>query len=666
MKIVAVPLIVVVILLPAAIALDPSGPGGPPVITGHLPSAGTLELEEVPWYERTSMDPDRDRVADVLRPGMDSASEATADLILSFSRDVVDRDLSWLRSRSFDAHAVIPAIDAVTVFDVPFHRIGELFNLEGTVFVEPMGAPILFSDVATPTVRARGSEMYSPFTAWEEGYTGKEVSIAVIDTGIDDEHPSLKGKFLGGVDMTKPDNLDILYPQDGSYNPDDVQGHGSTCSGIATGTGAPDGTFMGAAPDARLVDIRIGTKIGYAPGEFWVGAVSDPHVKDGTLRGIQWGIDNLDTPWPGSGMAGIDVLSLSWGVDVGQDSDGTDAYSRLLDAAVERGAIVVNAAGNDGPSNTGFTGLSASSSAIIVAATDDMDTLEHDDDVIAEYSSRGPRTDDGDGDPFNELKPDIAAPGTHINNLQPDTRYLTGDASSNGYGARGSGTSYATPLVAGVVAMMIEANPDLRGRNDLVKEMLRHTAQRRGQPTSPDLDPFWERDHGWGVVDAYSAVMMSTYVDDPEAIDPDLQAHITSPSYQSLNVTEVAFPGGSRIVIEGLAWSRGDEIDDLEYRIDDGDWRSVLDRNSSGFGPFRLEVKGLETGSHRVWVRSLGSGKESLPDWIDLHVGEGGGIEGAGPSSSTLIVIGVLSAVAALGIAAFILVRKRSSGVRPV
>jgi hypothetical protein len=315
--------------------------------------------------------------------------------------------------------------------------------------------------------------------------------------------------------------------------------------------------------------------------------------------------------------------------------------------------IVVNAAGNDGPSNTGFTGLSASSKAIIVAATDDLNTIDRSDDTIAEYSSRGPRTDNGDDDPYDELKPDVAAPGTSINNLQPDTRRILGDASGNGYGPRGSGTSYATPLVAGVVALMLEANPQLEGRNDLVKEILRYTAERRAPPTLPDLDPFWERDHGWGTINAYDAVQLALRTDDPDSIDVDLQAHITSPQITNLTQDHIFIPQGS-ISIEGLGWSRGGDFEGTEYRLNGGEWKPVTHQNDTGFHPFVIELKGLEEKDQIIEVRSLGGGKVSLVDSIMISHND---LVSRGSSGSSALLFGILGALAVIGVGAFIVRR---------
>ena len=113
---------------------------------------------------------------------------------------------------------------------------------------------------------------------------------------------------------------------------------------------------------------------------------------------------------------GIDIISLSWGITSHENggSDGTDMHSRILDEAMLAGVTVSNAAGNDGPDNDGLSGMSASSLSITVAATDDQNTVDRTDDTIASYSSRGPRRDNGDANPLDELVPEVSAPGTNI------------------------------------------------------------------------------------------------------------------------------------------------------------------------------------------------------------------------------------------------------------
>lgn len=369
--------------------------------------------------------------------------------------------------------------------------------------VAPMSSEA--SDIANPAVKAKRSNEYSPNTAWELGHTGKGINIAIMDTGVDDAHPSLEDKMLAGVDFTKPETP--LTPRDGTYNPDDPAGHGTTVAGIATGTGEPEKKYQGTAPDAMLIDVRIGTIIGIGPGE--IPYLQD--IYDSALEGIEWTIKHKDTEWQGApeDNYGIDILSLSWGIypeDEGTagGSDGSDEYSTGLNRLVDAGVVVVVSCGNEGPDNDGLWCMGAASKVITVGSTDDKNTITRTDDVIADYSSRGPRKDNGDNDPYDELKPDVVAPGTNIIQAEYDRM---GDGSGNGYGDRGSGTSYASPNVAGIVALMLEANPDLTPTQ--IKDILRETAEPRGTPEYPDY-PYphnkWNRSYGYGVVDAYEAV----------------------------------------------------------------------------------------------------------------------------------------------------------------
>jgi len=495
------------------------------------------------------------------------------------------------------------------------------------------------SDIANPAARAKQSAEYSPHTAWELGYSGKGVAICIMDTGVDDSHPSLAGKWLGGVDASKPQTP--LTPRDGTFNADDTNGHGTTCSGIAMGTGAPGKEYQGTAPDARLVELRIGTIFGAAPGE----GPSPIKLYDATLQGEQWALAHKDQAWgPGGGQyKGIQVLSLSWGIDVGGSSDGSDPYSQGLDRLVDAGVIVVNAAGNDGPSNDGLTGLSASSNAIVVGATDDQDTIDRSDDVIASYSSRGPRKDNGDDDPYNELKPDVCAPGTGITQAEFDR---AGNGAGNGYGARGSGTSYATPLVAGVCALLLEANSNLTP--PIVMEILRATAERRGNASVPELDPFWNREYGWGMVDAYEACRLAARTEE-DKVDVGLQAFVTN-----ITQKEGAFQA------RGLCWNRFGDIERAEARLDGGGWMRLHPEKGAAFGNWTLEVPPLPAGNHTLYVKSSSGGRESLVTLAEFNT--------TGPSPLTAALSGAIAwaggavAVAAAAGVSYWVIRKRKKG----
>ena len=443
-------------------------------------------FNSLPWWETTSLDSNRDRIHDSL-----AEETGIVNLGLSYSRDVKESDIDSLSSLGINVNLELPSVDALLIGGINVEMIEQISNLDGVVMVERYGSVVFYGDIQTPAVKAKNSSEYT-LGAWDLGVSGNGMNIALVDTGVDNEHPGLSDKFVAGYDAvcyvhSDPTCLlsNPLREDDGSFDPDDANQHGTACMGMASATGIEaDGSqseFYGAAPDATLIDIRIGTDVGAGPFENYL---LEQQFYESAMNGLQWVIDHHDDAWPGftEEYHGIDIISLSWGITSHENggSDGSDMHSRILDEAMNEGIIVSVAAGNDGPNNDGLSGMGSSDLSVTVGATDDQNTVNREDDTIAGYSSRGPRKDNGDGNPLNELKPEISAPGSNI--IQAEGCVTSGgcsnlfnDASDNSYTGRGSGTSYATPSVSGVMALVWEANENLTTMQ--LKEILKHTAE---------------------------------------------------------------------------------------------------------------------------------------------------------------------------------------------
>ena len=587
--------------------------------------------DENPWWERSSLDQNNNHIHDSIELEVEPVGMA-----LSYSEEVNEEHLQILESLGFEVRDVIEAVNGVMIGLVEPELATTLASLEDVVMVHRYGQVIFYGDVQTQNVKARNSTIY-PNGAWDFGVTGKGVNIAMVDTGVDNEHPGLVGKFVAGYDAVcyNPSDPNCILdgfgirPTDGTFDPDDGNQHGTACMGMAAANGIEaDGSqseFYGSAPDASLVDVRIGTDAGAGPFENYV---LEQEFYESAMNGIQWIIDNKDTAWEGAdeSLYGIDIISLSWGITSheGGGSDGTDMHSMILDEAMQAGVVVSVAAGNDGPDNDGLSGMGSSDLSITVGASDDGNTIDRSDDTVASYSSRGPRRDNGDNNPLNELKPEISAPGTNI--IQAEgcvtsgtcNNFIGGDASGNTYTSRGSGTSYAAPSVSGILALMMEANENLTTAE--MKEIIKFTAERKGEATQPDVDPFWNRDFGWGIVDAYEATKLAILLNEQNLngqIDVFTQVHLNEPTLTN-NTSEM---DSSMYVIDGFAWNQMGSVNSVEYRIDGGEWMSAsFEDTETTLGPLErfqwtigLDLDKLPLGDVVIEIRGLSDEGQSLP-----------------------------------------------------
>jgi len=504
------------------------------------------------WWHHTSMDTNGNFIHDDLEGGDDPLElfPVYVDLVRPADRPMIDRVANVGGEISY----VCKYIDTICMRNVTLPMMERLLAMDDVVFIEKQPYLTVNLDVSARSVAARPSEEYSPKTGWEFGYTGKDIVVAVLDTGVDDNHDDLKGKFVAGYDCSG--NYGVAW----ATNPDDKNGHGTHCAGVVMGTGDPDDEpadreHVGIAPDAKLVDVKVLTDIG-------------GNLGDHLIMGMEWCIENRE-------QFGIKVLSISVGNKAGGD-DGTNANARTADAAVDAGLVVVAAAGNEGPYNDGFSSVAASDKAITVGAVDDGATVSRDDDVIAEYSNRGPRRSDNDEDVLEELKPDVVAPGTDIMACMYSPRpvgFVTGYQQM-------TGTSMACPHVAGIAALMLEAKQGINASQ--IKQILRMTADGMGTAYDTSIDEKYSKDYGFGEVDVYEALRES--LEDYQTVSID-----------SVKNNDII---GGVYEIEGTADNEDiGALEKVEIRIDDGAWETAA---------------GVYEWSYEVNTHDYGNGERSI------------------------------------------------------
>jgi serine protease AprX len=354
---------------------------------------------------------------------------------------------------------LVPALKVT----LPVAAISAAANLANVLYASPDRTVLSLLDSTSPTVNAP--------SAWQSGWDGSGIGVAVIDSGI-----AAHADLLGAANTSR-----VVYHQSFiDSTTTDLYGHGTHVAGIIAGNGnASSGagytrTFKGIAPNATLVDLRVldGNGVG---------------TDSGVIMAVQAAV-SLKAQY------NIRVINLSLGRPV-YESYHLDPVCRALEAAWSAGMTVVVAAGNVG--RNGYATITSPGNTpevITVGAMKTEGTPWRSDDLIASYSSRGPSVID------LVVKPDLVAPGNLTVSLLAPNSTLSQEYPQNvipplSYSNHGgtaeyfrlSGTSMATPVVSGAAAILLQANASLTP--DTIKARLMKTASKNFPVYSTATDP---------------------------------------------------------------------------------------------------------------------------------------------------------------------------------
>ncbi|MFD7617559.1 S8 family serine peptidase [Streptomyces sp. NPDC059802] len=341
-------------------------------------------------------------VTGLIRQGYDDAHTKSLPLIAVYGKEQARSALATPRGAK--RGLALDAIDGVALKAEKTKAADFWSDVTDTRSRSASGLKKLWLDRKVQATLDRSTKQIGADLAWAAGYDGKGTKVAVLDTGVDAEHPDLKGRVTASENFTDSDSTD------------DRQGHGTHTISTVGGSGAASGgKKKGVAPGADLLAGKVLNDSG-SGAESWI------------IAGMQWAVDQK-----------ADVVSMSLGSP--EPTDCTDPMSVAAEElAQNKGTLFVIAAGNSGPTLNTVSSPGCAPSVLTVGAVDR-------DDTTAQFSSRGPVIGS------HTLKPEIAAPGVAISAAAAGGRGIYAYQTM-------SGTSMATPHVAGAAAIVKQRHPD--------------------------------------------------------------------------------------------------------------------------------------------------------------------------------------------------------------
>ena len=339
----------------------------------------------------------------------------------------------------------IPLINAI-VIEIDENNLDSLKELKCLKTVFQNTHITMQMDTARKTVNAN--------IVQENGYTGKGIGIAILDTGISPNNDFLypKNRILAFKDFIN-----------NKSKPYDDNGHGTHVAGIAGGSGInSNGKYRGIAPDCNFIGVKVLNNEGK-------GNASD------VLAGLQWVMDNKE-------KYNIKIANLSIGTS---NTSSNDPLVKAVENMWDSEVIITIAAGNDGPKKHTISSPAISRKVITIGASDDNITANVWGNNLINFSGRGPTLE-------CIVKPDILAPGVNIIScLSNSVSKQSNEIVDKNYFSL-SGTSMSTPIVSGAIALLLEKYKDLKP--DDVKLMLKKCCKNLHLP---------KNQQGWGLLDVY-------------------------------------------------------------------------------------------------------------------------------------------------------------------
>jgi serine protease AprX len=433
--------------------------------------------------------------------------------------------------------------------------------------------------------------------------TGKNVTVAVLDTGIDGTHGDLSNRVTKNIKLadTQSASVGFSFPVNSEAlpNTDQAYGHGTFVAGVIAGSGsASGGKYTGVAPGAKLVGLSAGDL-----SLFYV------------LEGFDYLLANGQS-------LGVGVVNCSFSTNTLFDSnDPVNVASKML---TEAGISVVFSAGNSGPGAHTLNPYAAAPWVVSVGATDTQGRL-------ASFSSRGDF-----GNPL--LHPTLVAPGVSVVSLRGSgVANVTGAEGLAGIDAQrltpaelpyyttANGTSFSAPQVAGAIALMLEANPNLTPAE--VKDILQRTAT--------PLPPYYAYETGSGMLNVHAAVLEAKF---PSrrigtwrgTVDRNQVAFVDNAPVQfsgnvqpggSVDAT-LAIPAGTVSASVQISWGPLGSPNDLTLTVTDpsGNVSTSKHRNSTGLNGQReiISLTTPATGSYRISVQSASGMLRSAQDYYGV------------------------------------------------